>query len=119
MQLTNQYIKQRRLEWKSELNNSIKIYLDTNYWLQLRKEAESDNPEQQKLLKLMYRLSDENKCIFPLSDITFWEILKQSDKSSRGRTFELVDRLSGGFSIIQSDELIYLQSRRFLEKLKV
>lgn len=95
--------------------NKTRIYLDTNYWIELQKQAEKDNPEEQKLLKLAYRLIDDKKAIFPISEITFWEILKQSDFHSRSKTFEIIDRLSGGFTTLKLEDLIYLQVKDFID----
>ncbi len=114
-EITNQEIKANRLELADSLLNKTRIYLDTNYWIKLRDQAFSNDLEEQKILNLTYKLVDEKNCIFPISQITFLEICKQTDFHTRSKTFEIIDRLSKGYSTITVDELIYLQVRHFVE----
>lgn len=115
MQLTNQEIKTSRLTLSESVIGKTRIYLDTMYWIRLRDQALSNDLEEQKLLNLTFKLVNEKNCIFPISQITFLEICKQTDLRTRSKTFEIIDRLSGGFSTITIDELIYLQVRHFFE----
>lgn len=115
MLLTDQDIKTSRLTLSESVIGKTRIYLDTMYWIRLRDQALSNDLEEQKLLNLTYKLVDEKNCIFPISQITFLEICKQTDLRTRSKTFEIIDRLSGGFSTITIDELIYLQVRHFFE----
>jgi hypothetical protein len=116
--ITNDYIKQYRLKLATEVKDAVTIYLDTKFWIDLVNESIQEDSSKQIMLNLTYKLVEEKICIFPMSDIILWEILKQTDYNSRNKTFELVDRLSKGISIISSDELIYLQSRRFFEMVR-
>lgn len=113
--LTTQHIREYRLKLATELKDVVTIYLDTKFWIDLVNESNLEDLSKQRMLNLTYKLVEDNICIFPMSDIILWEILKQTDYNSRSKTFELVDRLSKGISIISSDELIYLQSRRFFK----
>lgn len=115
MQIKDPDIKSDRLTLADSLINKTRIYLDTKYWVELCNQALSNDFEEQKLLKLTYRLVDEKNCIFPISQIALLEVMKQNDFRTRSKTFEIIDYLSGGFSTITVDELIYLQVRHFIE----
>jgi hypothetical protein len=115
MQLTDQEIKTSRLTLSESVIGKTRIYLDTMYWIRLRDQALSNDLKEQELLNLTFKLVDEKNCIFPISQITFLEICKQTDLRTRSKTFEIINRLSGGFSTITIDELIYLQIRHFFE----
>lgn len=117
-QIAIQEIKADRLKLADSLLNKTRIYLDTNYWIKLRDQALSNDLENQKLLNLTTVLVNERNCIFPISQITFLEVCKQTDLHTRSKTFEIIDRLSGGYSTITIEELIYLQVRLFHRRQK-
>ena len=110
------YIKKHRLEISELIKGKTIIYLDTNHWLNLRDQNRESEPDKRILLDIIIELSDSGKCIFPISEITFWEFLKQSDLETLKETSVLVDRLSKGISMINSDERRILEFTHFYYK---
>ena len=114
----NEYIKKHRLEVYNSIKNKCVIYLDTKYWLIIRDQIEETDPRNRLLLDKMIELSESGKCIFPISEISFWEFSKQDDFESLKKTANIVDKLSKGISMINVDERKVLEFRHFLyEKL--
>jgi hypothetical protein len=110
------YLKNKRLEISGSLKGRIPIYLDINYWIKIREERKNTlDSEKQPLTKLI-ELSASKKCFFPISEMTFWEIMKQSDTITRKQTFDIVELLSGGISIISMKERVYLETKVWLLK---
>ena len=110
------YIKKHRLQISELIKGKTIIYLDTNHWLNLRDQNRESEPNKRILLDIIIELSDSGKCIFPISEITFWEFLKQSDLETLKETSVLVDRLSKGISMINSDERRILEFTHFYYK---
>lgn len=110
------YIKNHRLELSELIKGKTIIYLDTNHWINLRDQNRESEPNKRILLDIIIELSDSGKCIFPISEITFWEFLKQSDLETLKETSVLVDRISKGISMINSDERRILEFTHFYYK---
>ncbi len=70
------------------------------------------------MLKLMSSLVEQQKFLFPISDITYYEVLKQHDENSRERTFEIIEKLSGGIALISNKNRIKLEFRHWVEILQ-
>jgi len=107
-----QHVKNRTVELGQSLDNKYAIYLDTRYWIILRNGALQEGPARLLLRELQTCVSD-GLAFCPLSDSTFSEILKQTDKGSRRRTAEIVDELSLGVSLLTSKQRIATEVARF------
>ncbi len=107
------HIKSHRLTISKLLEDKVIIYLDTKYWLILRDQNNETDPKKRILLDKIFELSDSGKCIFPISEISFWEFLKQNDLETLKATTVLVDRLSKGISMINMDERRVLEFKNF------
>jgi hypothetical protein len=101
---------------QNEISRSIsqhkKIYLDTNYWIRLT-DCKSENDIL--LLNLLTELVETNKIIVPISEYTFWEILKQKDRTSLKRSSLVIDKLSKGISITNEKERQRLEFLQFVK----
>jgi hypothetical protein len=113
--LINDHIKAERLKLRAAIAGRIIIYLDTKFWIILREQNRKTDPYEKQLLHLVFRLYDVGKCVFPISEITFWEILKQHDKVTLYDTVNLVDKLSSGLSIINLDERVQVEVSHFFQ----
>lgn len=107
------HIKSHRLTISKLLESKVIIYLDTKYWLILRDQNNETNPNKRILLDRILELSDSGRCIFPISEISFWEFIKQSDFHTLKATIVLADRLSKGISIINLDERRFIEFKHF------
>lgn len=118
MDSAENYIKQNRLDIYNSIKTSKKIYLDTNYWIKLRDAENNGNLYDQKLLRKLKELINLKKCIVPISEMNFWEILKQSDFKSLKKSAILIDNFSRGISLISDDERRRLEFLVFMRKLQ-
>lgn len=116
MNSTGNYIKQKRLDLYNSIKTTKKIYLDTNYWIKLRDAEKSGNLNDKKLLDKLKELVKRGKCIMPISEITFWEILKQSDFKTLKDSATLIDNFSKGISLITDDERRELEFLVFMRR---
>ena len=110
----NDYIKSHRLKISKLLKGKEIIYLDTKYWLILREQNTETDSNKRILLDRILELSNTGKCIFPISEISFWEFLKQNDPETLKATATLVDRLSKGVMMIDINERRVLEFKHFL-----
>jgi hypothetical protein len=94
--MNNQHLSNIKLEIGQSITFKTKIYLDTNYWLKIR-DCKTD--KDKLLYNQLIKLVEAEKVILPISEITFWEILKQSDLSSLKQSALIIDKLSKGISI--------------------
>ncbi len=115
MLLINDHIKTERLKLRAAITGRIIVYLDTKFWIILREQNKRIDPREKQLLQLVFKLYDVGKCVFPISQITFWEILKQEDKVTLYETVSLIDKLSSGISIINLDERVQLEFSHFFQ----
>lgn len=115
----NKYLQQKQIEIGKSISNHIIIYLDINYWIKLRDQAKKENPKDRVLLDKLIELVETNKCIIPVSEIIFYEILKQSDINSLKDSANLIDNLSKGISIVSESERRHLEFVNFVRKKQV
>jgi hypothetical protein len=111
-----EYIKGSRLRLGDDLKNSKKIYLDTNYWLELRNVelGRAKNDDFTSLLSLLKNEVKSGKVICPISDENFYEILLQSDPTTLRASIDLVDELSKGVALLSSEERIQYEILFFI-----
>lgn len=99
------YVRTRQIALGLELQSRIPVYLDTRYWLLLRNAILGRSPDSNalRLTNLLKRLVRDGKIFCPISESTFTEILKQTDKSTLSASAQLIDDLSLGVSLISFD----------------
>lgn len=114
MNFIDNNINQERLKLYSSIKETKKIYLDTNYWIKLRDAEKNDNHIDKDLLNKLRELVKLNKCIIPISEINFWEILKQNDFNTLKESTSLIDELSKGISLIGDEERKQLEFFYFI-----
>lgn len=112
----DEYTKTMKLELGKSINHRKKIYLDTNYWLELRDVLleRQKNKTFENILNILKSGVEKEKIICPISDETFYEILLQNDPKTLKQTVDLIDELSKGVSIISSEERIKFEILYFL-----
>jgi hypothetical protein len=105
----DRYLIKKSLELSSQMEGKKLIYLDMNYWLRLRDEVADRATKHTEFSETVFNLFDQGKCLFPISNITYYEILKQQDEVSRRNTFDVVTRLSNGITILDDKQRIKLE----------
>jgi hypothetical protein len=97
-----------------------RVYLDTRYWIFLR-EAAVGRPRQlihSELLGILRRGVKAGIFICPLSDSTFFELLRQSDGETRLATVRVIDELSLGVTIQNAYDRLRTELLQFLLSVK-
>lgn len=96
------HVRKRILDAGAVVNSSTKIYLDTNFWVWLRRaQAQDDGSSAAHLLAALIAGADQGLLICPLSESAFIEVLKQEDADTRRATAVLMDRLSHGYTLLE------------------
>ena len=112
----DEYTRRLRLQLGSEIKDIKKIYLDTNYWLELR-DADLCRSRKESFINLLSLLKNavkSGKVICPISDENFYEILLQSDPKTLKASIRLIDELSRGVALISTNERIQFEVLSFL-----
>ena len=111
----DEYLKKLRIELSKSINQKIKIYLDTKYWVDFcdMKRGINTNDEIKKIYLSLKERVKNNQIICPISMSIFIEILKQSDKDSLLQTAEIIDELSQGSIILNEQSRIYIEAFTF------
>lgn len=112
-----EHIRTRQLELAASLAGRVSIYLDSRFWIDLRRAGEGDGVSA-RALPLLMALRDAvaaGRAFCPISSSTFVEMLKHSDPAVRRRTAALVDELSLGVTVVAIDELLDAEIRAFID----
>ncbi len=110
------YAKSVSLALGMKIKETIKIYLDTKYWLLLRNVVlnRANNKHLPDLLSLLRNGVQTKRIICPISEDIFVEVLKQSDPLTLKETVKLIDDLSKGVSILSEQERIRFETLYFI-----
>ncbi len=100
------YARSVKLRLGHKLQDIVKIYLDTNFWINLREVSLGRNDKEGyvKLFDLLKNGVQKRKLICPISDEIFAEILLQTNHDNLKASAKLIDELSNGVSVISSRE---------------
>lgn len=105
---------QHRLALGQELARRHAIYLDMNYWIWLGKAAAGSGSDvTQELLRALRLGVAAGQLFCPISKTTFFELLRQSDPSSRRSTADLIDQLSLGAMLIDQPQRVQAEISHF------
>ena len=97
----DRHTRGRLLELGAILALKRAIYLDLCFWIQLRDAVRHGKSEKAlRLLAALRALVKSGVAFCPISDSTFLELFKQTDRASRVATAELIDELSLGVTIV-------------------
>ncbi|QJD97688.1 hypothetical protein HH214_18325 [Mucilaginibacter robiniae] len=80
------------------------VYLDIKYWILLRDGLKSSDPIIRQLAEKLQQLHQSGKCIFPISDVIYYEIMKQGDNAQRSASIALLDYYSEGLAMATAVE---------------
>jgi hypothetical protein len=110
------YVKEKKIELGSWINNRKKVYLDTKFWLLLRDGylGRVRSKDQSDLLHVLQSGVDKGTLICPISYDVFAEVIKQTDEVSLKATVKLIDELSLGVSLVSEDERRQIEALHFV-----
>ncbi|MDB5581980.1 MAG: hypothetical protein JWR80_7156 [Bradyrhizobium sp.] len=116
----DQHVKGCVVELGCFLDSRTAIYLDTNFWILLRKAALGldSNDTNLELLRLLRKGVTDRKLFCPISESVFLELLKQSDLSSRLATARLIDELSLGVTLLHNQARFSTELGHFIHSLQ-
>jgi len=108
---SNTHLRSLELHLGRKIENKIKIYLDTKYWLILRDVymGRSRETSHEKLFKLLYEYSQKDLVVCPCYLPTFLELCRQTDQDTLQNSAELIDLLSGGVCLKNPHDRIALE----------
>ncbi|MFL4619011.1 hypothetical protein ACJ6WH_10200 [Stenotrophomonas maltophilia] len=111
-----EYFNRISRELAKEISSSIKIYLDSCYWVRLRDAqfGRAKSSADKEVLELIRALVESGRAICPVSDAAFIELMQQTDSESRSQTAFLMDTLSRGVCLRTEQERVFLQLQRFM-----
>lgn len=109
------YVRRAKIALGETLAERHVIYLDTRYWILLRKaNADLDSTSAVELLGLLRKGIAAGRVFCPISETVFLELMKQSDPVSRLATAALIDELSLGVTLVGQDARIGTEIAYFL-----
>lgn len=110
----SRHVRTKHIELGRSLRGRRPIYLDLNFWIELRNASLNPQPSRYSALLTSLRNAVSSGLVFcPISDSCFMEVFKQSDLISRDNTARLIDELSLGVTLTTVDlrigtEIAYL-----------
>lgn len=111
-----EYYTVLQLELSKKVLNKKIIYLDTKFWVLLRDGLLYPEKKilEKELLLLSESLFENGKCIFPITEDVFMEVMKQTDSTTLIATAQVIDKLSDGVILIDSKTRLHFEVRHFI-----
>lgn len=102
METVDEYIKKLKIQLGTELSQRKLIYLDVNFWINLRRCMTNDKigSEFYEFYNLLLELVEQKKVLCPINHSVFSELLKQDSLDSRINTARVIDLFSNSISLI-------------------
>lgn len=108
------HTRQRQVELAVSLARRVPVYLDSRFWIDLRRADEGGETSRAHSLLMALRAAVSDGRLFcPISASTFIEMMKHADAEVRRRTAALIDELSLGVAVLALDELLEAEVRSF------
>jgi hypothetical protein len=104
----DQYLQQRFLALGAQALTCTRLYLDTNYWADLRDHIAGIKPnaDRARLLFLLRTAVGTGRAICTYSSHTLDELMKHASTAAREATARLIDELSQGFCVANPERLL-------------
>jgi hypothetical protein len=113
----DRHVRRRLLKAGTALLGKRKLYLDTNFWVAMRKAALGTvSGDAVRLLGALRSGVAEGWLVCPLSEAIFIELFNQSDLSTRAATAELMANLSGNFALLDPEARLATEVMHFFRK---
>jgi predicted nucleic acid-binding protein len=113
------YARRKGLELAGHIKSIKKVYLDTNFWVDLCnvRLGRLANENHAKLLQILEDLVARRLIVCPISAATVVEIFRQADSKTLSVTVETVDKLSNGIAMLDNEERVRLELFHFVRQL--
>ncbi len=118
METIDEYIKILKIQLGSEMSKRKLIYLDLNFWINLRKCMANEKVEDDfyKFYNLLLPLVEQKKVLCPINHSVFSELLKQNDLDSRIKTAKVIDLFSNSVTLIFAFEREELEFQYYIRQ---
>ncbi len=109
------YYKEQTILLSYSINKKTKIYLDTNYWVDICDVTlgKKKNNSIKEIYTLLKKGVEENRIICPISYPVFVEVLKQNDEQTLYQTTKIIDELSQGYILREERQRFELELFNF------
>jgi hypothetical protein len=97
------HVRKRLLQAGRDLAQRKKIYLDTNFWVALRRASNDRSGDGLRLLDALLAGKAEGWLVCPLSEANFIELFNQSDPTTRMATARIMAELSDGYALLDPE----------------
>jgi len=106
-----EYFEAKSVAFAKGFAGRRKLYLDTKFWVNLRKAAEGAplEPADSALLAKLRAAVANGILVCPFSSPLWFEIFHQTDRTTRVMTARLIDELSLGLTIFTEEDRIALE----------
>ncbi|GJM01061.1 MAG: hypothetical protein DHS20C07_27400 [Methyloligella sp.] len=114
----DQHVQNKITSLGQSLKQRHAVYLDMCFWILLRDAFQKGtNSNENRLLNLLREKTKSGLVFCPISEYTFFELMKQSDPTTRSATASLIDELSLGVTLFSEQILQYYEIRHYFYKL--
>lgn len=112
------YCKKQNAEILNEIDNKLIVFLDTKIWIKFRDYIQGKPVESQykELYLLLKKAVDNNKCICPLIEAVYFELLKRIEQKDIIDVFKVIDELSKDLMQININQIAEFELLNFLYK---
>lgn len=102
------YLQQRFLALGAEVLTRTRLYLDTNYWADLRDHIAGirPHPDRERLLHILRDAVHGGRSLCTYSSHTLDELMKHAAAATREATARLIDELSLGLCVANPERLL-------------
>ena len=111
-----EYVRAQRRTLAGRMDALTRIYLDTNYWLFVR-DAHAGRPRNgthRRLYEKLLQLVRSGRAVCPASDTVLYEVFHQNESDTRLMTAEVIDELSMGIALEQTEQRVRIEILHFL-----
>jgi hypothetical protein len=97
----DRFARAKRVRLGEAVLSRVRVYLDTNFWINLRHAAAGRPPSAAhgELLEVLRAMVSAGTAICPLAEPALLELLKQPSRDARIACARLMDELSGGVAL--------------------
>lgn len=111
-----EYVRAQHRTLAGRMAALTRIYLDTNYWLFVR-DAYAGRPRSdthKQIYEKLLHLVSSGRAVCPATDTVIYEVFRQNDSVTRLMTAEVIDELSMGIALEQTEQRVKIEILHFL-----
>ena len=110
-----EYSARRVAAFSKEVNRKSLVYLDSKYWIALRRADSDGNAKYKELLRLLEHAVEAGELLCPVSMATLVELLEGQKNPRLEQSAQLLDKLSDGVCAVEDFERTLSEAYGFLK----